>query len=115
MRWRPDVCTCIIDFNGDWQNPVVDAAKSKRCPAHAAVSNLHATVWNECKRKEGVRAAAKAAAFANLVLDSAGDFSVPWSFTGTGENRTFVLDAKTLSAAQKAALQAAVPAGASIQ
>ena len=116
MRWRPDVCGCIITFNGDWQNPVIDEALTVRCPAHANVPDPHKICWNECKAKEGAKSALKATALKDKVLDESDNLLVPWTFTGTGDKRVFTLvPGAKLSAAEKAQAKAAITGKGDVQ
>ena len=45
--WSPDTCGCVVDIEGDWENP--KSVKSiKKCPVHATLADGQAhlnVVW----------------------------------------------------------------------
>lgn len=93
MIWKPDVCGCVIEFDGNWDNP--GELSVSKCIAHEGLSDKDAmmTAWEDCRLKERVRALAE-------------DMEAPWEFD---EDRKFILHLPRVSAQHKKAMKDKLP------
>lgn len=105
--WYPDTCECVVGRSEESTEP--DGRESRfefmgrLCAVHTAISvpaDVYATVQEECKRKEDVRAFAKArkGTFADVDFD--------FSFTGTGTSRVLTVRLRGITATQRTQIQA---------
>lgn len=120
-RWRPDTCSCDIEYTWDTDEPqssrtLTVSKVNNRCTAHAALNlaDTYVTVIDENKRKNLVRGSFLTeypAIFGKEQEDGSFDFkrgiTINWSWSGSGDSRvlTILVVGYTLTTLQRTRLQ----------
>lgn len=114
MIWRPDTCGCVLEYSDDGRGNVPEnlVRVLRACPAHPVLSAHAVMAENQTKNYTLGQLALRAPALTRRVTDASGqpgdvidESKVAWRFDA---QRQLVIDAPSLTAAEKAALETAL-------
>lgn len=107
MIWKPDTCTCVLEYNGT-NSPANFVRAINRCADHAADVDSSMIVTENVSKNQVLDKLAAVQKLQRTVTDAKGaqsieldDTKIAWSFD---KNRNLVIDAPDLTPLEKVAV-----------